>query len=245
MNQILDTKKIYVTPKLKKAKRFYKVNFFFSVFLVCLLSSYYIYAEYDRTKSEEVSKQILGEISNISVVREKNIQEIDTAPMLIILDEREFSFVEEESPEEVSTEQNVPVVQEKKDTDYETIGRIEIPKINVDYPILDRTTDALMKISPTKFWGPEPNEIGNFCIAGHNYRNTKFFSKVPTLAIGDTIKITDTTGRTLTYKIYSKYEVEPEDISCTTQKTNGRKEITLITCTNDNKYRVIIKATEI
>ena len=39
-----------------------------------------------------------------------------------------------------------------------------------------------------------------------------------------------------------KFEVDAEDLSCTSQLTNGRKEITLITCTNDSKMRVIVKA---
>jgi len=131
---------------------------------------------------------------------------------------------------------------------YTTIATINIPKINVQYPILDGETDseaeteALLKISPTKFWGADPNEVGNFCIVGHNYRNNRFFSKVPSLENGDIIEITDTSGNTLRYSVYNKYEVIPEDLSCTSQLTNGRKEITLITCTNDSKKRVIVKA---
>ena len=62
MNQILVTEKLYVTPELKRKKRIYKIELFLSVFLICLLFSYYIYAEYDRNKSEEVSKEILAEI---------------------------------------------------------------------------------------------------------------------------------------------------------------------------------------
>lgn len=100
----------------------------------------------------------------------------------------------------------------------------------------------MLKISPTKFWGADPNEVGNFCIVGHNYRNTKFFSKVPTLEKGDVIEITDSAGKTLRYSVYNKYEVVPEDLSCTSQLTDGKKEITLITCTNDSKKRVIVKA---
>ena len=42
--------------------------------------------------------------------------------------------------------------------------------------------------------------------------------------------------------VYNKYEVVPEDLSCTSQLTDGKKEITLITCTNDSKKRVIVKA---
>ena len=62
MNQILVTEKLYVTPELKRKKRIYKIELLLSVFLICLLFSYYIYAEYDRNKSEEVSKEILAEI---------------------------------------------------------------------------------------------------------------------------------------------------------------------------------------
>lgn len=62
MNQILVTEKLYVTPELKRKKKMYKFNFFLSVFLVCSLFSYYIYAEFDRNKNEEVSKEILASI---------------------------------------------------------------------------------------------------------------------------------------------------------------------------------------
>lgn len=63
MNQILVSQKLYVTPDMKKKKKAFKFEFFLSVFLLCVLSSYAIYAEYDRNKSEEVSKEILQEIS--------------------------------------------------------------------------------------------------------------------------------------------------------------------------------------
>ncbi len=64
--------------------------------------------------------------------------------------------------------------------------------------------------------------------------------------IGDAIEITDMIGNTgtVTYKVYDKYVVEPDDTDCTTQRTNGLKEITLITCTDDSKQRVIVKARE-
>ena len=62
MNQILVTKKIYVTPELKKKKKLYKVEFLLSVFLVCILLSAYIYAEYDRNRSEQVSQEILADL---------------------------------------------------------------------------------------------------------------------------------------------------------------------------------------
>ena len=125
------------------------------------------------------------------------------------------------------------------------IGTVNIPSINVNYPILSETSDDLLKVSVCKFWGSNPNQIGNLCIAGHNYKNSQFFSKADKLVTGDVIEITDISGKTIKYSVYDKYTVVPEDTACTSQFTNGKKIVTLITCTNDNKKRIIIQAKEI
>ena len=75
MNQILVTEKLYVTPELRRKKKLYKLEFFLCVFVVCLLFTYYIYAEYDRGKSEEVSKEILIGLKN---TRQQNSNVVDT-----------------------------------------------------------------------------------------------------------------------------------------------------------------------
>ena len=48
MNQILVNQKVYVTPKLKRKKRFYKIQFVLSILAVIILTSYYAYSEYDK-----------------------------------------------------------------------------------------------------------------------------------------------------------------------------------------------------
>ena len=48
----------------------------------------------------------------------------------------------------------------------------------------------------------------------------------------------------VTYEIYDIYKVVPEDVSCLSQETNGKKEVTLITCTSDSKMRIIVKSVE-
>lgn len=247
MNQILVTKKLYITPELKRKKKIYKFDFFLSVFLVCILISFCIYAEYSRNKDEEVSQEILA---NMNMTEDTTVA--DSNVLIAVLDD-------EEQTEELNSDSQAEQLKNSSKTvqttqngyKYASIGTVKIPKINVEYPILDGETDSveetedLLKISPTKFWGPEPNEVGNFCIVGHNYRNTKFFSKVPTLENGDIIEITDLSGKTINYRVYNKYEVDPTDVSCTSQLTNGNKEVTLITCTNDSKLRVIVKAREV
>ena len=57
-----------------------------------------------------------------------------------------------------------------------------------------------------------------------------------------TIQITDASGRTLEYKVYDTYLVDPNDNSCTSQLNDGHTDITLITCTDDATQRFIVKA---
>ena len=122
------------------------------------------------------------------------------------------------------------------------IGLIEIEKINIVYPILSTSSEDLLKLSPCRFAGPMPNEIGNLCIAGHNYANNTHFGKIDVLNKGDLIKIYDVNGNFLIYKTYDIYETKYNDLSCTNQNTNGMKEITLITCNNINGNRIVVKA---
>lgn len=124
---------------------------------------------------------------------------------------------------------------------YKVAGEIMIPKIQIAYPIINETTDESLKIAPTKLAGPNMNEVGNFCIAGHNYKNNEFFSKLSTLDLNDKISLTSNDGKKLNYSIYKKYEVNESDLSCTDQNTNGNIEATLITCTNNKSVRLVIK----
>ena len=128
---------------------------------------------------------------------------------------------------------------------YSYIGTLVIDKIDLNMKIISKTTEELMRKSACKLYGADPNMKGNCCIIGHNWRNTKLFSKVPQLEIGDTFEITDLSDRTLQYEIYDKYIVDPEDTSCLEQNTDGTRRVTLITCTNDSKQRYVFCAEEI
>ena len=70
------------------------------------------------------------------------------------------------------------------------------------------------------------------------------FGKLSQINLGDIIELTDLTGRTLQYEVYDKYKVNPDDTSCTSQLTNGKREVTLITCSNYGTQRLVVKARE-
>lgn len=266
MNQILVTQKIYVTPELKRKKKIYKANFFLSVFLVCVLFSYYIYAEYDRNKNEEISKEILANIDlsdpqdydNTTVKIENNV-------LIVMLDEKQSNKEEIditklardarsyiENTQDGSNILNATPEQEVYTTEsgarYTTNSIVSIPSLDISYPVLttaQESIDEVLKISLVKFWGGNPNEVGNYVVVGHNYKNKKMFGKLSSINVGDEVELTDLTGRTLKYQVYDKYKVDPNDTKCTSQRTNGKKEITLITCTNYGTQRLVVKAREI
>jgi len=250
MNQILVTEKIYVTPELRRKKKIFKIQFFLSVFLVCLLSSYYIYAEYDRNKSEEVSQEILSEIRFVEPSNTSNDTTIKTTNAIVVAlvedDEEEEQQVVIQNPIQTENTQ-APNVSHTTDAGitYTAEAELNIPRLSINYPVLSETTEELLKISVNKYWGPKPNEVGNYCIVGHNYKNKKMFGRLSEIVDGDIIELTDTNGRTLEYAVYDKYIVNPTDLSCTSQLTNGKKEITLITCTNYGTQRLIVKARQV
>lgn len=129
---------------------------------------------------------------------------------------------------------------------YQVAAKLEIPEINLETYVLQEYSNASLNISVTKFWGANPNEIGNCCIAGHNFiKRNNMFHNLKKLEIGDKFFVSDNKIGKVEYEIYDLYKVYPEDVSCLSQETNGNREVTLITCTNDSKKRIIIKAKEV
>ena len=128
---------------------------------------------------------------------------------------------------------------------YQVIGIIKIEKINLLYPILNVNNEDSMKKSITKFYGDKLNQEGNVTLAGHNNFDGTMFGKLKDLEIGDKITILDLNNHSITYEIFNKYVTDPNDVSIVNSTEEGIKEITLVTCTNGNKNRLIIKAKEV
>ena len=198
----------------KKYKRLFIIQLIASLIIIGLiLIVYFSYNIYIK-KKEEISKQLINNY-NISQLYANN------------------------SNESISNSINT---HKEEDNKFTVIGVIEIPKLNISYPILSEVSDELLKIAPCRLSGPMPNEEGNLCIAGHNYENYKFFSKVPTLEASDEVIIYDLNGNKEIYLVYDKYEVNIQDLSPLEESLGIKKQITLITCNNKNENRIIVKA---
>lgn len=134
---------------------------------------------------------------------------------------------------------------------YKVIGIVKIPKIEIEYPILDidtynpEETKEPMKFSIVKYWGGNVNDYGNLSIAGHNNYDGTMFGKTKKLVKGDIVELTDLSKKTIQYEIYDIFVTDPNDVTILQTKDENIREVTLITCTNGNKQRLILKAREV
>lgn len=124
------------------------------------------------------------------------------------------------------------------------VGTIEIPKISLKYPVLGDSSDDAIEVSVAVDSGPGLNKVGNTTIVGHNYRNGTFFSDLKNVSNGDKVYITDLSGTKVEYTVYNVLIVAPEDSDYMDRDTNGKREITLKTCTDDTQSRLLVYARE-
>ena len=129
---------------------------------------------------------------------------------------------------------------------FNVAGTIEIPAINLKYFVLESSSKAAIEVAVGIYEEDitELNLVGNTTIVGHNYRNGTFFSNNKKLVEGDKIYITDSTGKKVTYTIYKTYTVDATEFSYATRDTQGKREISLSTCTTDPEQRLVILARE-
>ena len=255
MNQILVSQRVYVTKEMKRKKRIFKSIYIICILIIIALSVYYVFAEKNRNNQEAIGEDILSKLNSgndDTVSRDKAIvislddsQEDDGTEEEIVEDPIVIPDDENNQDDENGISENVrPTVTTKNGKKYNVDAIVYYKKLGIKYSVLSEESDDLLKISVCKYWGPNPNEVGNYCIVGHNYRSGKMFGKLKGASNGDEILLKDLSGRTITYEVYNKYVIDPTDVSCTSQITNGKREITLITCTNQGRKRLVVKGRE-
>ena len=206
-------------------KRYLKLIMIFSIIIFFSLS---LIQSNDMKTKEQISNSMKTNQSGKEMVKTQEKENKNEIEKQIKKDEENNKIANNEIP--------------SKYNGYPVIAKLEIEKINLDTLVLKEHNKQTLATSVTKFFGANPNEIGNFCIAGHNYITKNMFHNLKKVNVGDKIKLTDLTGRSINYKVYKKSTVLPNETQCLSQKTNGRTELTLITCTTDSSKRIVIKA---
>ena len=191
-----------------------------------------------------IYKLIKGNDDN--VIEAKVYQEFEENGREYNNNKNELGNLDDYDPDdENNDEDDKKVVKKTYYNGFIVAGYISIPKINISrMAVIDKETpDALETSVAVRYQNNDGlNEPGNVVIAGHNYRNGKFFSNLRNVSVGDKIIIKDVTLNELTYTVYSVFETTPEDTSFYNRDTEGAVEITLSTCTDDSSARTIVCA---
>lgn len=184
-------------------------------------------------------------ISNYLIAKDaaKTVDEFENQIIVVAVDDE--NTVDEVTNTTVETpSNNTNKTSTVKYKGYNVIGTIQIPKTKVKYPIVDDISTDAMDRAIVMLYGPGLNQIGNTVIAGHNYRNGGFFGNNKKLELGDKIYITDAYGNKVEYTITNKYLTTDTDFEYASRNTQGKREISLSTCTSDASKRLVIWAKE-
>lgn len=217
--------------KNKKKRNFITIS---NIILLCIVSIllYMIYGIYKEAKVRTLSER-------------KNIQEWfeqKDSKNFFTSNNEEIVNKEYESLRVITMPE---VAVDKEYNGYEVECKLEIPKIELNTNVLKEYSTNGLKICASKYYGPNANEIGNYCIAGHNYNKENMFNHLIDLEIGDSIFLIDNKNGIVEYIIYDMYKVKPQNIEPLSQKTEGKRELTLITCVNYSRNRLVVKAREV
>lgn len=217
----------------KKYNKILTVVLVIVVTIIFALLGFWGYETYKKYFQEKDKDQALNEIENTIRPKRNNTNEPEGSDPINFVPEPDNIAGANNSANKVVTYKGFTV-----------LGTIEIPAINIKYPVLERATKSSLEASVGVLMGPGLNKVGNTLIVGHNYRNGTFFSKNKDLKNGDIIYITDLSGNRVKYTIYNIYNTSSEDTDYMTRDTAGKREISLSTCTDDSKYRLVVWARE-
>jgi LPXTG-site transpeptidase (sortase) family protein len=129
------------------------------------------------------------------------------------------------------------------------IGRIEIPSLKLDYPIIDYSAATSLNTTIAQFSGAGVNEPGNEVLVGHRtYGDLSpfnlFFTKIDELKVGDEIILTGLDRESVTYTVTWLKTVAPSDTSVLDSLPAGARTVTLIATTFDLQHRFVVRAEE-
>ncbi|MDW7660772.1 MAG: sortase [Bacillota bacterium] len=212
--------------------QFHRVAFLVSGILLVIAASsaYQAYTEGDTAQIN--AEETLGVFEQLVLKTDETEPRSITEPLITI----EKIEGDQEVDVEVEDDPNAEV---KKPT-YSPIAKIQIDKIGLSVSVLSEWSYELLDISVNKFSGPEPNEPGNFIVIGHNYINKAHFGSLKKVEIGDLIKLTDLSGRTLTYEVFEVLIIKPNEVE--KLESDNPIALTLVTCDTNNEYRLVVKS---
>ena len=189
--------------------------------ICCLITSvgFIVYNYWEEENAQNASKNILQDV-------QKNI-----------LDNTRKESVLGESTQDESEEKNVDIPQEmltEKVGDYDCIGVLSIPVLELELPVLTDWSYAKLKIAPCHYFGSYYEK--DFVIAAHNYQS--HFGRLSELQPNDLILFTDISGTSYCYEVVL---LETLPGNATEEMITSGFDLSLYTCTPGGANRVTVR----
>lgn len=122
--------------------------------------------------------------------------------------------------------------------EYECIGILSIPALDLDLPVLADWSYAKLKKAPCLYYGSCHEK--DFVIAAHNYK--AHFGRLSELQSGDIVTFTDVKGEIFYYEV-ELLETLPKD--ATKEMITSGFDLSLYTCTTGGGSRVTVRCRSI
>lgn len=121
---------------------------------------------------------------------------------------------------------------------YLYIGRVSIPALDLELPVMDAWDYTRMKIAPCRYAGTA--YLPGFVICGHNY--TSHFGRLKNLVPGDRVTFTDMDGNLFSYEVAAMETLSPAAVE---EMKSGEWDLTLFSCTVGGQARVTVRCRQI
>lgn len=115
----------------------------------------------------------------------------------------------------------------------ECLGRLRIPRLELELPVLARWSYEDLKTAPCRYSGTAAG--ADLVLLAHNYK--KHFGPIRRLKPGDLVIFEDAGGTVYEYQVTESAVVEPTALE---EVTAGRHALTLITCTYGGNTRLAV-----
>ena len=114
------------------------------------------------------------------------------------------------------------------------IGYLHIPALNLELPIITKTTSSLLQVAPCRLSGSAYLE--DLVIGAHNY--STHFGNLKKLHYGDTVEFIDMDGNTFTYEVGEIEILQPDQLE---DLCSGEYPLSLYTCTIGGRTRLTVR----
>lgn len=120
-----------------------------------------------------------------------------------------------------------------EDSSQTFFGRLTIPRLELELPVLSEWSYENLKTAPCRYSGSVDD--GDLVLIAHNYRT--HFGPIRRLKSGDRVSFEDMDGTVFEYLVTASEIVLPTAL---VEVTAGEHDLTLITCTYGGKTRVVV-----